>query len=104
MVSTKSAPDCKHQTTREGDVCDAVHDARSLTYVVPYSTVSEAHGNVKRGEGDVLVDNAPCSRMYHAAVLNGDGQFVYDLAAVAEPAGAITPAVDVNCRVALLRH
>lgn len=72
--------------------------------IVPFSRAPGAQGNVRRGLGDVLVENAPYSRVFHAAVVNDNGEFLYDLPAVAEPAGAIALAVDAQLFVGLLKQ
>lgn len=75
-----------------------------LPRVVPFSHAPGVKGNVRRGAGDVLVENAPYSRIFHAAVVDADGRFLYDLPALAEPAGAVALAVDPSLRVGLLRQ
>jgi len=77
-----------------------------LTRAVPFSQTSHGPGggNVRRGKDDMLVDNTPYSRIFHAAVVDSSDKFLYDLAAIAEPPGAIALAIDENFRVGLLRQ
>lgn len=76
----------------------------SPTRVVPFSHAPGARANVRRGSGDLLVENAPYSRVFHAAVLNADGTCLFDQPAVAEPSGAVALAVAPDGRVGLLRQ
>eukprot|EP00171_Calliarthron_tuberculosum_P016767 IDg16767t1 len=78
--------------------------ASSPSRVVPFSQASGAHANVQRGSGDLLVENAPYSRVFHAAVVNTDGRYLYDLPAIAEPAGAVALALSPDGRVGLLKQ
>ncbi len=72
--------------------------------LVPFSHAPDAKGNVQRGMGDLLVENAPFSRVFHAAVIDTDGSVLYDLPAIAEPRGAIALPVDERMRVGLIRQ
>ena len=78
--------------------------AAALPRLVPFSRVRGAAGNARRGQGDVLIENAPYGRVFHSAVVDGDGAFLYDLPTLAEPAGAIALPVDRHLRVGLIRH
>lgn len=74
------------------------------TRVVPFSHAPGAQGSVKRGTGDLLIDNAPFGRTYHAAVVSSDGRFLYDLPALAEPSGAVALPIAPDGKVALMKH
>lgn len=68
-----------------------------------YSTIPFT-GNVRNGTGDVLVDNAPYSKVYHVTVTTPQNEPLYDLATLAEPAGAIALAVRKSGEIALIRQ
>lgn len=75
-----------------------------LPRLVPFSHVHGAVGNVRRGNKDILVENAPYSRVFHGAIIDADSRFLYDVPVTAEPAGAIALPVDQNLRVGLLKQ
>lgn len=59
---------------------------------------------MRRGEGDILIDNPPFGRIYHAAVIESTGRFLYDLPAMTERAGAVALAISRDGKVALMHH
>jgi predicted metalloenzyme YecM/8-oxo-dGTP pyrophosphatase MutT (NUDIX family) len=63
-----------------------------------YSPRCEARG------GDLLLENAPYNRAYHAVVCAQDGAPLYDLPARAEPQGALVLPMDRRGRVGLLEQ
>lgn len=72
------------------------------------SDIRRSHGSfkfsVKTGKGDVLVENDPFCRIHHVAICRPDGSPIYDMPARAEPRGAISLAIDRNCKVALIEQ
>lgn len=53
---------------------------------------------------DLLIDNAPYSRIYHMVVSDASRRPLYDLAAIAEPTGAIALPLNAAGHVALIRQ
>lgn len=60
--------------------------------------------NLRRGDGDILVDNEPFNRDYHVAVCNSEGAPLYDMPARSERRGAVAIPVDRHKRIALIEQ
>lgn len=77
-----------------------------------YSEANASHPsftpNVNRSPSssrpDLLIDNAPYSRIYHVVVSDASRRPLYDLAAIAEPMGAIALPLNAAGHVALIRQ